>query len=161
MRIRRDVLAPTPVFFEQLFRNLLGTVEHHRWPPARARCGVGHRHEADSINLIVSSLFSALAIGATVVVAQCIGRGERARRRCREPGAGGLRPARRLLGALELLLREPLLAWLYAARPVPRCRLHARVSADHRAELSAHRIDPDHSGALRGAAFEDGKLQRQ
>ncbi|MDP5239250.1 MATE family efflux transporter [Uliginosibacterium sp. 31-16] len=116
MRIRRDVLAlTTPVFFEQLFVNLLGTV--NTIMAARiGRDAVSAIGMVDSINLIVSSLFSALAIGATVVVAQCIGRGERARAGAAASQAlvvCGLLAV--LLGALGALLREPLLAWLYGS----------------------------------------------
>jgi putative MATE family efflux protein len=114
MRIRRDVLAlTTPVFFEQLFVNLLGTVN----AIMAARIGsdaVAAIGMVDSINLIVSSLFSALAIGASVVVAQLVGSGQRER-----AGAAAAQ-ALAACGLLALLLavlcawfREPLLAWLY------------------------------------------------
>ncbi|MET7015002.1 MATE family efflux transporter [Uliginosibacterium flavum] len=112
--IRRDVLAlTTPVFFEQLFVNLLGTV--NTIMAARiGRDAVSAIGMVDSINLIVSSLFSALAIGATVVVAQCIGAGQRERAGAAATQAlvaCGLLAL--LLAAAGALFREPLLAWLY------------------------------------------------
>ena len=112
--IRRDVLAlTTPVFFEQLFVNLLGTV--NTIMAARiGRDAVSAIGMVDAVNLIVSSLFSALAIGATVVVAQCIGAGQRARAGAAATQAlvacGLLALA---LALLIALFREPLLALLY------------------------------------------------
>jgi putative MATE family efflux protein len=112
--IRRDVLAlTTPVFFEQLFVNLLGTV--NTIMAARiGRDAVSAIGMVDAVNLIVSSLFSALAIGATVVVAQCIGAGQRARAGAAATQAlvaCGLLAT--ILALLTALFREPLLAGLY------------------------------------------------
>ncbi|MBK1683475.1 MATE family efflux transporter [Rhodoferax fermentans] len=116
MHIRRDVLAlATPVFFEQFFVTLLGTV--NTIMAARiGRDAVSAIGMVDAINLIVSSLFSALAIGSTVVVAQCIGRRERSR-----AGAAASQSLvicgllALLLGGLCAVFREPMLFWLYGA----------------------------------------------
>lgn len=112
--IRPDVLKlTTPVLFEQLFVNLLGTVN----AIMAARIGadaVSAVGMVDSINSVVTALFSAMSIGATVVVAQYIGRADR-------PRAG--EAARQALAASALLavvvallcviFRDPLLTALY------------------------------------------------
>jgi len=74
--LRSDILGlTTPIFFEQLFVNLLGFV--NAIMAARiGRAAVAAIGMVDTINLLVSAIFSALAIGATVVIAQCYGRRE-------------------------------------------------------------------------------------
>jgi len=112
--LRRDVIAlTTPVFFEQLFVNLLGIV--NTIMAARvSREAVSAIGMVDAINQIILALFSALAIGATVVVAQCYGRGERER-----AGKAMLQAAVTctllaiLLSALAIATRQPMLAALY------------------------------------------------
>ena len=114
LQLRRDVIVlTTPVFFEQLFVNLLGIV--NTIMAARvSREAVSAIGMVDAINQIILALFSALAIGATVVVAQCYGRGEHLR-----AGKAMLQATVSCtllavsLGALAILMRKPLLAMLY------------------------------------------------
>ncbi len=112
--IRPDVLRLTlPVLFEQFFVHLLGTVN----TIMASRLGkeaVSAIGMVDSINAVINALLSALAIGATVVVAQSVGRGNRAR-----AGAGAwhaLAAGTLFACAVALLLiaaRGPVLHLLY------------------------------------------------
>lgn len=74
--LRHDVVRlTTPIFLEQLFVNLLGSI--NAVMAARiGRAAVAAIGMVDTINLLVSAIFSALAIGATVIVAQFYGRRE-------------------------------------------------------------------------------------
>lgn len=112
--LRRDVIAlTTPVFFEQLFVSMLGTV--NTIMAARiGRDAVSAIGMVDSINLIIFSLFSALAIGATVVVAQYVGRSERgqAGRAAMQALASSILLAV-TLATVCVLWREPLLRLIY------------------------------------------------
>ncbi|MDO6386769.1 MATE family efflux transporter [Uliginosibacterium sp. 31-12] len=102
-----------PVLVEQLFVNLLGSLG----AIMAARLGsepVSSIGNVEAFTLVVSSLFSALAIGATVVVAQCIGGGqrERAAGAAQQALASGLLMALLVAAAAGLWARE-LLALLY------------------------------------------------
>lgn len=112
--IRPDVLRLTlPVLFEQLFVQLLGTL-NTIMASRLGRDAVSAIGMVDSINSVINALLSALAIGATVVVAQSVGRGNRLR-----AGAGA---SHALLAAgafacvvalLLILARGPMLHLLY------------------------------------------------
>lgn len=72
--IRPDVVKlATPILFEQIFVNLLGTV-NAIMASRVSKEAVSAIGMVDAINSVVVAIFSALAIGATVVVAQFIGR---------------------------------------------------------------------------------------
>jgi putative MATE family efflux protein len=114
LAIRPDVLAlTTPIFFEQLFVNLLGTVN----AIMASRIGsdaVSAIGMVDSINSVVTALFSAMAIGGTVVVAQYVGRGDR--EQAGEAARQALAASALLamgVAALCVLFRDPLLTVLY------------------------------------------------
>ena len=77
LRIRPDVIKlATPILFEQVFVNLLGIV-NTIMASRVSKEAVSAIGMVDSINSVVSAVLSALAIGATVVVAQLMGRGEK------------------------------------------------------------------------------------
>lgn len=112
--IRRDVLQlATPILFEQVFVNLLGIV-NTIMASRVSKEAVSAIGMVDAINSVLVALMSALAIGATVVVAQLAGRGQR------EAAASATQQAlvagSLITGALSLALiafRAPLLDTLY------------------------------------------------
>lgn len=74
LAIRPDVAKlTTPILFEQVFVHLLGIVNTIMASRVSVEA-VSAIGMVDSINSVVSAVFSALAIGATVVVAQLFGR---------------------------------------------------------------------------------------
>ncbi|MEN3110867.1 MATE family efflux transporter [Uliginosibacterium paludis] len=114
LTIRPDVWKLTaPVLVEQFFVNLLSSLG----AIMAARLGteaVSAIGNVEAFTLVISSLFSALAIGATVIVAQSIGSGrhERAGAAARQALGSGLALA--LLIALGTALAgRPLLKLLY------------------------------------------------
>lgn len=77
LSIRPDLVKlAVPILFEQIFVNLLGIV-NTIMASRVSKEAVSAIGMVDSINSIVSAVLSALAIGATVVVAHSIGRGQR------------------------------------------------------------------------------------
>lgn len=112
--IRSDVWKLTaPVLVEQFFVNLLGSLgaimAAHLGTDAVSAIG-----NVEALTLVISSLFSALAIGATVVVAQQLGAGrrERAAAAARQALASGF--AMSLIIALgTAVFGRALLALLY------------------------------------------------
>lgn len=112
--LRHDVITlTTPVFFEQLFVNLLGIV--NTIMAARvSREAVSAIGMVDAINQVILAMFSALAIGATVVVAQCYGRGERLKAgRAMLQASVSCTLLAVCLAALAIVTRTPLLTALY------------------------------------------------
>ncbi|MBS1209746.1 MAG: efflux family protein [Proteobacteria bacterium] len=114
LAIRPDVVKlATPILFEQMFVNLLGIVN----TIMASRLGkeaVSAIGMVDAINAIIGALISALAIGATVVVAQLTGRGQRetaAHASLQALVAGGLIATG--LTVLLVLARAPVLHLLY------------------------------------------------
>jgi putative MATE family efflux protein len=77
LKIRPDVIKlTTPILIEQVFVNLLGIV-NTILASRVSKEAVSAIGMVDSINSVVGAVLSALAIGATVVVAQVIARGEK------------------------------------------------------------------------------------
>lgn len=77
LQIRADVIRlVTPVLLEQLLVNLLGIVTtimaSRLGKDAASAVGM-----AEAVNSVIVALFTSLAVGVTVVVAQCVGRGSR------------------------------------------------------------------------------------
>ncbi|MDB5814293.1 MAG: putative multidrug resistance protein [Rhodocyclales bacterium] len=114
LSIRRDLVKlSTPILFEQVFVNLLGVV-NAIMASRVSKEAVSAIGMADAINSVVIAVMSALAIGATVVVAQFIGRGDRegAASATQQGLASGVLLAV-VLAVSAVVFREPLLHFFY------------------------------------------------